>query len=84
MGRIKPVEIGCCIEHNFMMMFRRILVMKHLGIDVNVRHLPSLDPAFIPLGRFYEAFLKDAEEPVDVAVERVVEGPVLRDYYNST
>ena len=70
MGRIKPVEIGCCIEHNFMMMFRRILVMKHLGIDVNVRHLPSLDPAFIPLGRFYEAFLKDAEEPFDVAVER--------------
>ena len=44
--------------------------MKHLGIDVNVRHLPSLDPAFIPLGRFYEAFLKDAEEPFDVAVER--------------
>ena len=70
MGRIKPVEIGCCIEHNFMMMFRRILAMKHLGIDVNVRHLPSLDPAFIPLGRFYEAFLKDAEEPFDVAVER--------------
>ena len=70
MGRIKPVEIGCCIEHNFMMMFRRILAMKYLGIDVNVRHLPPLDPAFIPLGRFYEAFLKDAEEPFDVAVER--------------
>ena len=44
--------------------------MKHLGIDVQVKHLPPLDPAFIPLGRFYEAFLKDAKEPFDVAVER--------------
>ncbi len=44
--------------------------MKHLGIDVTVKHLPPLDPAFIPLGRFYEAFLKDAKEPFEVAVER--------------
>lgn len=44
--------------------------MKHLGIDVTVKHLPPLDPAFIPLGRFYEAFLRDAQEPFDVAVER--------------
>ena len=44
--------------------------MKHLGIDVTVRHLPPLDPAFVPLGRFYEAFLQDAKEPFDVAVER--------------
>ena len=44
--------------------------MKHLGIDVNVKHLPPLDPAFIPLGRFYEEFLKNAKEPFDVAVER--------------
>ncbi len=44
--------------------------MKHLGIDVNIKHLPPLDPAFIPLGRFYEEFLKDAKEPFDVAVER--------------
>lgn len=44
--------------------------MKHLGIDVNIKHLPPLDPAFIPLGRFYEAFLKDAQAPFGVAVER--------------
>lgn len=44
--------------------------MKHLGIDVSVKHLPALDPAFIPLGRFYEAFLSGANEPFDVAVER--------------
>jgi len=35
--------------------------MKHLGIDVNIKHIPPLDPGFIPLGRFYEEFeeLKD-------------------------
>ena len=44
--------------------------MKHLGIDINLRHTPPLDPGFLPLGRFYEAFLKDAKEPFDVAVER--------------
>ena len=44
--------------------------MNHLGIELNVRNLPPLDPGFIPLGRFYEAFLKDAKEPFDVAVER--------------
>ena len=44
--------------------------MKHLGIDVPVKHLPALDPSFIPLGRFNEAFLSDANEPFDVAVER--------------
>lgn len=44
--------------------------MKYLGIDVPVRHLPSLDPEFIPLGRFNEAFLADAAEPFSVAVER--------------
>ena len=44
--------------------------MKYLGIDVNVKNLPPLDPAFIPLNLFNEAFLKDAREPFDVAVER--------------
>ena len=44
--------------------------MKHLGIDVTIRNLPALDPDFLPLGRFYQAFLQDAEEPFDVAVER--------------
>ena len=44
--------------------------MKHLGIDVNIKHVPPLDPNFLPLGRFYEAFLTTAKEPFDVAVER--------------
>ena len=44
--------------------------MNHLGIEMVVRHLPPLDPTFLPLGRFFEAFLKDAKEPFDIAVER--------------
>lgn len=43
---------------------------KHLGIEVNIEHLPPLDPDFIPLGLFNKAFLKDAKEPFDIAVER--------------
>ena len=44
--------------------------MNHLGIEISVRNLPALDPGYIPLGRFFEAFLKDAKEPFDIAVER--------------
>ena len=44
--------------------------MNYLGIDVSVKNIPALDPGYIPLGRFYEAFLKDSKEPLDIAVER--------------
>lgn len=44
--------------------------MKHLGIEVNIEQIPPLDPEFIPLGKFNEAFLKTANEPFDIAVER--------------
>ena len=44
--------------------------MKHLGIEVPVKHIPELDPAYLPLGKFYRAFLKDAKKPLDLAVER--------------
>ncbi len=40
------------------------------GIDVPVRNLPALDPAFVPMGRFNTAFLKTAKKPVGIAVER--------------
>jgi len=43
---------------------------EHLGIEVNIKHLPPLDKDFIPLGRYFGAFLKDANEPFHVAVER--------------
>ncbi len=44
--------------------------MNYLGINMDIKNLPPLDPGFMPLGRFYDAFLKDATEPFDVAVER--------------
>ena len=31
---------------------------------------PELDPGFIPLGKFFDAFLKDARQPLSLAVER--------------
>ena len=44
--------------------------MEHLGIDVTVKNAPPLDPGFLPLNRFCEAFLATAKEPFDIAVER--------------
>ena len=44
--------------------------MKYLGIDFPVRNLPELDPDFIPLGPWMEAYLKDATQPISIAVER--------------
>ena len=44
--------------------------MKHLGIEVPIKNVPSLDPGFLPLNRYYESFLADAKEPFDIAVER--------------
>ena len=44
--------------------------MKHLGIEVPVKHSPELDTGFLPLGKFFASFLKDAKKPLDLAVER--------------
>ena len=44
--------------------------MEHLGISFSVKNSPPLDPGFMPLQRFNEAFLKDAAKPVGIAVER--------------
>ena len=44
--------------------------MKYLGIELNIRNLPALDPAFIPFGVWAEAYLKEASRPFRVAVER--------------
>ena len=44
--------------------------MDFLGIDVPVKHVPELDPGFIPMGKFFSAFLADAKQPLDIAVER--------------
>ena len=44
--------------------------MEFLGIDINVKNIPELDPGFIPLYKFNTAFLEGAKKPLGVAVER--------------
>ena len=44
--------------------------MNHLGVEVSVKNVPPLDPGFLPLNLFNDAFLSDAKEPFDIAVER--------------
>ena len=44
--------------------------MNLYGITIPVQNVPKLDPEFIPLLQFNRAFLKDAKQPFDVAVER--------------
>ena len=44
--------------------------MEHLGIEVNIRRKPELDPEFIPLHAFNKAFLAGAKKSVGIAVER--------------
>ena len=44
--------------------------MELYGINIDIKNSPKLDPGFIPIHLFNEAFLKDAAKPVGVAVER--------------
>ena len=44
--------------------------MKYLGIELNIRNQAELDPEFIPLHLFNQAFLADARKPVAIAIER--------------
>ena len=44
--------------------------MKYLGIDVNVKNIPVLDPDFIPFGTWMRAYLEQADRPISIAVER--------------
>ena len=44
--------------------------MKRCGIEVQLKNKPSLDPDFLPLYRWIEAYKKGAEEKIAVAVER--------------
>lgn len=44
--------------------------MNKLGIEVKVKNQPKLDPKFIPMGKFFDAFLEDAKEPIAIGVER--------------
>lgn len=44
--------------------------MSFLGIEIEVKNLPELDRGFIPLHSFNEAFLRTADKPVGIALER--------------
>ena len=44
--------------------------MNFLGLDIRIRNLPELDPGFLPMHAFNEAFLAGARKPIGVAVER--------------
>ena len=44
--------------------------MNRFGVEVTLQHSPKLDPSYMPLYRFNQAFLKDARKPLGLAVER--------------
>ncbi len=44
--------------------------MNRFGVEVSLQHAPKLDPGYIPLYKFNHAFLKDAKQPLGLAVER--------------
>ena len=44
--------------------------MDRFGISVELKHIPSLDPEFMPILRYNRAFLENAEKPVSIAIER--------------
>ena len=44
--------------------------MQYLGIEYQMKHPPKLDPTFIPFGVWREAYLKGAEKPIAIALER--------------
>jgi predicted NBD/HSP70 family sugar kinase len=45
--------------------------MNRFGVEVDVKNVPELDPAFFPLYKFNKAFLATAKKPLGVAVERL-------------
>ena len=44
--------------------------MNKLGVEVSLKHVPELDPEFFPVLRFNQEFLRTAQKPVSIAVER--------------
>ncbi len=44
--------------------------MNYLGVEFEMKHPPKLEPAFIPFGVWRAAYLKDAKQPIAIAVER--------------
>lgn len=44
--------------------------MNYLGVELNLKNIPVLDPSFIPFGVWMQAYLNKAFRPFSVAVER--------------
>ena len=44
--------------------------MQYLGIHFDMKHIPELDPGFIPFGIWANEYEKTATMPVAIAVER--------------
>ena len=44
--------------------------MEYLGIQYDLKNIPVLDPGFIPVGVWMNAYLEGAKKPISIAVER--------------
>ena len=44
--------------------------MHYLGVNYDIKHIPTLDPGFIPFGVWADAYRKEAKMPLRIAVER--------------
>ena len=44
--------------------------MKHLGIEIDLKNKPVLDPEFIPFFRWEQEYLKGAKEAIAIAIRR--------------
>lgn len=44
--------------------------MQYLGVNYDLKHIPELDPGFIPFGVWAESYRKAAAQPLSIAVER--------------
>ena len=44
--------------------------MNYLGIDLNMKNIPALDQAFIPMGPWMIEYEKEAFRPIGIAIER--------------
>jgi len=52
--------------------------MQYLGVDYEMKHVPALDPAFIPFGVWMNAYQAGATQPIAIAVEREKENVSVR------
>ena len=44
--------------------------MQYLGVSYEMKHVPKLDPGFIPFGVWMNAYEKGAQKDISIAVER--------------